>query len=298
VFSVVSDIHLKKEYKTNAKMKTKTLFIALIAAGLTFASCQRTEPLEDSSIEAADDAIVAEAYYDDVFSSLEIATVIAEAPLKSASVIDTCPIITFTYPDEGFWPRNVTIDYGTSCTELNDVVRSGKIIIAMSAPRRTEGSVRTVSFDNYTVNGAKVEGTYTVENIGLNSNENTVFSVALSGGMITFSDERTITRTFLREREYTEGYDTWTPWDDKCLITGYATGTNLNGVAYTHSITSALEWQAACRFIVSGTIEFDIEGVEPFVLDYGNGECDATATLSRGDDSRVITLRLWHPKYL
>lgn len=286
------------EHKTNANMKTKTLFIALIAAGLTFASCQRSEPLEDSSIEAADDAIVAEAYYDDVFSSLEIATVFAEAPLKSASVIDTCPIITVTFPDEGLWPRSVTIDYGTSCTGLNDVVRSGKIILAMSAPRRTEGSIRTVSFDNYTVNGAKVEGTYTVENIGLNSNENTVFSVALSGGMITFSDERTITRTFLREREYTEGYDTWTPWDDKCLITGYATGTNLNGVAYTHSITSALEWQAACRFIVSGTIEFDIEGIEPFVLDYGNGECDATATLSRGDDSRVITLRLWHPKYL
>jgi len=278
-------------------MKTKTLIFTLIAAGLTLASCQRSEPLEDSSVEAADDAVVSEALYDDVFASLEIATAFAEIPLKSASVIDTCPLITVTFPGEGLWPRNVTIDYGTSCTGLNDVVRSGKIILAMSAPRRTEGSVRTVTFDNYTVNGAKIEGTYAVENLGLNSNENTVFSVSLSGGKITFSDERTITRTFLREREYTEGYATWTPWDDKCLITGYATGTNLNGVAYTHSIKSALEWQAACRFIVSGTIEFDIEGVEPFVLDYGDGECDATATLSRGDDTKEITLRLRHPKY-
>ncbi|MCK7538796.1 MAG: hypothetical protein MZV63_51555 [Marinilabiliales bacterium] len=47
-------------------------------------------------------------------------------------------------------------------TGLNDVVRSGKIIITLSAPRREVGSVRTLTFQNYYVNGAKVEGTKTV----------------------------------------------------------------------------------------------------------------------------------------
>jgi hypothetical protein len=279
-------------------MKTKTLILISVVAGLAFASCQRSEPLEESSVEAADDAVVSEALYDDVFASLEIATVLAENTLKSATVIDTCPLVEVTFPGTGLWPRNVTIDYGESCIGLNDVERSGKIIIAMSAARRTEGSVRTVTFDNYTVNGAKIEGTYAVENLGVNGSSNTVFSVSLSGGKITFPDERMITRTFLREREYTEGYGTLTPWDDKCLITGYATGTNLNGVAYTHTIKSALEWQAACRFIVSGSIEFDIDGVEPFTLDYGEGECDAIATLSRGDETKEIILRFRHPKYV
>ena len=129
-------------------------------------------------------------------------------------------------------------------------------------------------------------------------NENAVFSVVLAGGKITFADESTITREFDREREYIAGYDTWwTPWDDICLITGMATGTNLDGKGYTHTIISALEWQAACRFLVSGSIQFELDGIEPFVLDYGDGDCDAYATLSRGDDTREITLRYWHPKY-
>ncbi|MCK7538797.1 MAG: hypothetical protein MZV63_51560 [Marinilabiliales bacterium] len=66
-----------------------------------------------------------------------------------------------------------------------------------------------------------------------------------------------------------QGYATWTPWDDRCLITGVAAGTKLDGVAYTHTIINPLEWSAACRFLVSGTIGFEIEGIEPFELDYG-----------------------------
>ena len=278
-------------------MKTKTLILFMIIAGMALVSCQRSEPIEDSSIEAADDAVVAEALYDDVFASLEIATAFAEAPLKSASVVDTCPLITVIFPEQTPWPRIVTIDYGTSCIGFNDIERSGKIIIAMSAPRRQEGSVRTTTFDNYVVNGARIEGIFAVENLGLNGNNNTVFAVSLSAGKITFPDEKTITRSYLREREYIAGYSTITPWDDKCLITGFATGTNLNEVAYKHTITSALEWQAACRFVVSGTIKFEIDGIEPFFLDYGNGDCDAIATLIRGDETKEIILRFRHPKY-
>ncbi len=278
-------------------MKTKTLILALIVAGLTFASCQRSEPLDNSSIEAADDAIVAEAFYNDVFATLEIATVFAEFPLKSATVIDTCPLITVTRPATGLWPRSIIIDYGTSCTVPDDVERSGKIIISLSAGRKQEGAVRSVTFDNYFVNGAKIEGTFAVETLGKNNNGNPVFSVSLTGGKITFPDEKTITRSFVREREYIAGYGTMTPWDDVCLITGYATGTNLDGVGYTHAIRNPLEWHAACRFFVRGTINFEIAGVEPFMLDFGNGECDATATLSRGDYTKEITLRFRHPKY-
>jgi hypothetical protein len=279
-------------------MKGKSLFVVMILAGLMAASCQKSEPLEETSLEAADDAVLSEAIFDDAFASLEIASVMAEIGAKSATVIDTCPLVTITSSGPDFWPRNVVIDYGDACTGLNEVVRSGKIIITISGPRRETGSQRTLMFDDYYVNGARVEGTKTVTNLGPNDNENVVFSVVLSGGKITFADDKTITREFDREREYIAGYDTWwTPWDDICLITGMATGMNLDGKGYTHTIINALEWQAACRFLVSGSIQFDIEGIEPFVLDYGDGDCDAYATLSRGDDSREITLRYWHPKY-
>ena len=57
-------------------------------------------------------------------------------------------------------------------------------------------SVRTLTFDNYYVNGAKVEGTTVVTNTGLNNNSNVVFSVVLTGGKITFSDGKFIEREF------------------------------------------------------------------------------------------------------
>ena len=279
-------------------MKTKSMILIALLAAFAVTSCQKSEPLENSSLEAADDAALSEALYDDAFSSLEIATVFAEAGLKSSSSADSCPLVTATSSGQEFWPRSIVIDYGTGCTGFYDVVRSGKIIITLTGPRRTEGSVRTLSFQDYHVNGAKVEGTFTVENNGLNSNQNNVFSVSLAGGKITFPDSKTITREFTRQREYIEGYATWSPWDDKCLITGMAAGTTLEGLTYTQTIINALEWQAACRFLVRGTIGFDIEGIEPFELDYGTGECDADATLSRGDETRAITLRYRHPKYL
>jgi hypothetical protein len=279
-------------------MKTKSLLLIMILLGFMVSSCQKSTPLEDSTIEAADDAVLAEAVFDDAFASLEIATVMAEGLKKSGSVVDSCPLVTVTFPELGLWPMNVVIDYGTGCEGLNDVVRSGKIILTLSAPRQEVASVRTLTFDNYYVNGAKVEGTTVVTNTGLNNSGNVVFSVVLTGGKITFSDSKFIIRTFSRMREYTAGYLTWwNPWDDKCLITGTASGVNLDGVTYNLTVTNALQWEAACRFLVSGTVKFEIDGVEPFELDYGTGACDAIATLIRDDDTKEITLRYRHPKY-
>jgi hypothetical protein len=296
VFYAVSEIQTHTKHLTNSIMKAKSLILLLILAGLLLTSCQKSEPLETASLAAADDAALSEALFDDVFTSLEIASGLAEIG-KSASVLDSCPLITITSAGQEFWPRNIVIDYGTGCEGLYDVVRSGKIIITLSGPRNEEGSVRTLTFQDYYVNGAKIEGTKTVTNFGPNNNQNVVFGVGLAGGKITFPDQKTITHEFERQREYIEGYATWNPWDDKCLISGVAAGTNLDGVTYTHTIVNSLEWHAACRFLVRGTIGFEIEGIEPFTLDYGDGECDATATLSRGDESKEITLRFRHPKY-
>ena len=148
-------------------MKAKFLYLVMILLGFMVTSCQKSTPLEDSTIEAADDAVLAEAVFDDAYASLEIATEIAEDMKKSGSVVDSCPLITVTFPEQSPWPVNVVIDYGTGCTGMNDVVRSGKIILTLSAPRQEVESVRTLTFDNYYVNGAKVEGTVTVSSDGV-----------------------------------------------------------------------------------------------------------------------------------
>lgn len=264
--------------------------------GLFVTSCQKDKPLETDAVNASDDASFSEILFDDVFTSLEIATMIAESSTKNMTVNDSCPLVTVTFPEGELWPRSVEINYGTGCTGIDNIVRSGKINITLTGPRKTTGSERSISFADYYCNGVKIEGTHTVENLGPNSSENVVFGVSLTDGKITFPDATVIEREFQREREYISGYNTINPWDDVCMITGNASGVTYLGQAYNHTITNALRWEATCRFIVSGTIRFELEGIDPFELDYGDGDCDAKATLIRGDHTKEILLRLWHPK--
>jgi hypothetical protein len=211
--------------------------------------------------------------------------------LTKSAVLDSCPTVTIDHPEDTKFPKVVTVDYGTLCTGLYDNTRSGKIIITVTGLRTVEGSKRIVTFDNYFVNGIKVEGTKTVENLGYNDNQNMVFSATLEGGKLTLADGRTIERSFSHEREWIAGFNTRNISDDECFITGTASGVTVKGVSFNNTITTPLYWKRACRFLVSGVVKIERTGQEPVILNYGGGECDAYATLTRGDQTKEIILR-------
>jgi hypothetical protein len=121
-----------------------------------------------------------------------------------------------------------------------------------------------------------------------------VVSVSLTGGKLTLQDGKTIERSVAHQREWIAGLLTRNIWDDECLVTGSATGTDINGTAYTNTITTALHWTRACRFIISGVIQIGRGDAAPVSLDFGTGECDAKAIVTRGDESKEITLRNRH----
>ncbi|HNX65750.1 MAG TPA: hypothetical protein PKH02_02650 [Bacteroidales bacterium] len=279
-------------------MKTKTLILLIASAALLFTSCQKDKEPVSAGVETSSDIAYSELIYNDTYSSLDIATTGIEYVLGSkVAPVDSCPLVMVGITGTP-WPVTVTIDYGTGCTGSNDIVRTGKIIITQSAPRTQAGSVRTLTFNNFYFNGTKLEGTYTVTNEGLNDNSHVVFSIQLTDGKVTLPDGKYYTYQFTREREYLAGFSTRYFWDDECLITGSGSGTGLNGLPFTYTITSPLDWKAACRFIVSGVVKTDIEGYEPIYLDYGNGDCDSYATLTQGDVTKTIKLRLYHPHIL
>ncbi len=269
-------------------------------AVLTFSSCKKdTSPLEQTTINLADDDALSEAIFEDVFNTVDNASIILDDFVKSGDtksflVSDSCPTITVTHPSEGIWPKVITIDYGTGCMGFYENTRSGKIIMQVTGPRLTEGSKRTVTFDNYYFNGIKVEGTKVFENIGLNSNQNLVFAIKLTDGKLTLPDGKTIERSFEHQREWIAGLMTRNIWDDECLITGSANGKNIEGKAYTRTIKTALHWKRVCQFIVSGVVMIERDGAEPFELDYGKGECDNKAIVKRGSETKEILLRHRH----
>ncbi len=276
-------------------MKRKVIFFLIAVSGVLLVSCNKEKSIDEESVATANNATFSETLFDDVFSTLDIATLYVEKVTATKIETDTCPQIIIDLPTEGSWPKTLTIDYGTSCLGIDNILRSGKVIITVTGPRSEQGSSRSITFLDYYFNGVKIEGTKTVENLGENNDGNIVMGVTLTGGKITLTDGSSVSCEYSREREYIAGFDTYYFWDDECLITGSGSGTGYNGNTFEYSITTPLHWKAVCRFIVSGTIEFSITGVEPFYLDYGSGECDNVATISRDGQTREIRLGLFRP---
>lgn len=282
-------------------MKTKIFLLIAAFAILSFSSCTKTTSLDQTSVDLADDDAVSDAVFEDVFSSVDNADIILSgfqkgdaAKSELAVLADSCPLITITHPTDGVWPKTITIDYGAGCSGYYESTRSGKILIQVSGPRMIKGSKKTVTFDNYIINGIKIEGTKVIENLGYNTNQNLEFSVKLTGGKLTLPDGKTIQRTVDHKREITAGLLTKNIWDDECLITGTASGVTINGKSYMNTIVTALKWKRVCKFIVAGVVKIEREGVDAFEINYGTGECDALATVTRGGESKEITLRYKH----
>jgi hypothetical protein len=288
-------------------MKTNVLIMITAIAVVSFSSCKKdsgtTGVIDQASVYLADDDAVTDVVFEDVFNTTDNATIILDQMDKSLDtnsetvLSDSCPTITVMRPTADLWPKIVTVDYGTSCIGINNNIRSGKIIIEITGPRLETGSKRTVTFDDYYFNSIRVEGTKVLENMGYNSNQNLVISVKLTGGKLTLPDGTTIERTMDHQREWIAGLLTRSIWDDECLITGSAVGKDIEGIGYTNTITTALHWTRACRFIVSGIVNIEREGMLPVQLDYGTGGCDAKAVVTRGDVSKEILLKNKHRNF-
>lgn len=284
-------------------MRTSKLLFAISLAAFILVSCQQEKnPISTDDLNMAEDEAVAEAMFDDVFSSVDNVVQAFDIFMKGEEVkgegiyilCDSCPLVTVDITNQNV--KIITIDYGDGCEGFYDKVRSGKILIELNGHRREVGSSRTVTFENYFFNGIKLEGVKHTENLGPNDNENVVFLSTLTDGKMVFPNDTIVEREFTRYREWIAGYNTWNIWDDECLVTGDVSGKSYKGVSYQNTIIAPLHWKRVCRFFVSGIIKIERDGIEPFELDYGDGECDATAVLRRGDEEKEITLGFKHRK--
>ncbi|MCD4768823.1 MAG: hypothetical protein K8R35_01480, partial [Bacteroidales bacterium] len=135
---------------------TKFLFL-ISAVAIFLVSCEKnstslTDQLTEDDTFLADDEAVAEALFDDVFSTADGAVQMLDGFMKSGEVkcdiivlADSCPMVTVEFISET--SRIITVDYGEGCTGFFNQTRSGKIIIEVTGFRRVVGSTRTVTFD-------------------------------------------------------------------------------------------------------------------------------------------------------
>lgn len=190
-------------------------------------------------------------------------------------VLPSCAQVSYSSVD---YPKTITVDFGNGCIDAKGRNKKGKIIIYVTGDMKTEGSEKDVSFDNFYINDVKIEGYKHAKNIGLNSSQNEV--VEISGDITATKNGLTRKRSFTRQREWINGYETCETEDDEFLISGNGTITTRSGRKINHTITEAIHIKPRqCGYPLSGKIDFGTS-LRGAILDFGNENCDNIASLT------------------
>ncbi|ASS47251.1 MAG: hypothetical protein A3D31_15510 [Candidatus Fluviicola riflensis] len=265
------------------KKTVKFIAIAFIGIGLFSTSCKKKEEQEEYN-QVALDATSSED--DEMMTRDEEIFVGSPCNYDLTQLLAPCAIVTETSAD---FPKTITIDYGTGCTNSNGVTKKGKVIIYMSNPLNTVGAVRQISFDGFYINSTQITGTKNLENTGLNSSGNALISVDAD---LTFTNGNgTRTRSSDHVREWI-GHSTCEPEDDEFLITGSGSVTRNNGTVRPYSIATAVHINYSCRYPVAGEIDFGTSSKRGCIINYGSGECDEFVQLTTKRRNKVFTINL------
>lgn len=278
-------------------MKSNIIYFSLATILILGTSSCEKRRLNRSTVTSQDNAI-AEIAFNDVQSVTENGMKENDLEKSSYSLNDiysSCATFTLTpaWPDSTF-PKTLTIDFGTTnCTDNYGVNRRGKIIATATGKYRDAGSIFTITPDNYYVNDYKIEGTKTVTNNGQNSSGQTSFNINIDNAKITYPNGDVITYESDRVRTWVIGENTQGLlgiWDDEYDITGSASGVNREGRNFTVNITSALRAAVACHYIKQGTMDIQPEDLYLRTVDFGDGTCDAQATVTINGNTYNFTM--------
>lgn len=205
--------------------------------------------------------------------------------------IGDCATITVT-PNDSTYPKTVTIDFGDSCLGNDEKVRRGKMVLHFTAPVRRPGAVVTLTFVNYHVNRAHIEGTKIFRN--LSDLPTHKWSIEVLDGKVTFPNGRGYTYEGIKTVKQIAGMLTGIVRDDVYQITGRSKTIFRNGLTIILNTEDALIKKVNCHWISEGTLKIKIND-RVLKLDFGfpnNGNCDNKALLSwnNGNSQRIIIL--------
>lgn len=272
-----------------------------------FFSCKKDQNQEDNDTSDAADNAFSQQCYNDLGTmadeALRNGTSNAYKFTNPNSVLSLCATLDLTsgtkvpYSVDG--KDTITVNFGTTNCLCNDGrYRRGMVQFTYTGPYRTTGTVITVTPLNYYVNDNSVQGNKTITNLGSGTGYYMRHSIAVNGTIVKSSANGggTITWTANRTRDWVSG-DTTFMWDDDVYhINGSASGSKVNGISYTSTITSPLVRKfdvnnPTCKkYFVQGTLNHQPDNKPVRTIDFGNGACDNIATITI--NGQVYTVQL------
>jgi hypothetical protein len=273
---------------------------ASIVAMTAISSCKDEERFNAQDGQALSEEAIADAYYED--SDDLGATVVYETqnPSDAGRIagdiiseddrLKTCATLSFTDGSDQV-SGTITIDFGTGCTWKGNT-REGKIILNYSnGPRGSTGFTVVTTFENYKINGIELKGTRTVVKEANAVQTNIQHHITLVGGQAIWPDNG---GTISRESDFTR---VWVRdlVDPRVELDGSASGVTRAGKSYTMEITKTLVYRREC--MINDGIFMAVQGAKVFnsgdkqiSIDYGNGDCDRSVTISVNGVSRQVSV--------
>jgi len=269
--------------------KFNFLFIGLSLAFL--ASCNNDETTPDFTAEEVEDAnldAIEDSYFDDGDDLVTEAFTATDAELSGGRIQSDerllCAELTRTGSKaEG----SLRVNFGSGCKDPRGNTRTGSIVVAHEGSWNEAGSQWTITFEEYSINGIKIEGTRKVTVVSV-TELLTVYEVVLTGGKVTWPDGRIANREVNRRREHERNENNIL---DRLIIYGTAQGTFRNGRGYSIEILERLIYRRACAaegviIPVSG-VKLIKHGDRELTVDYGDGTCDNFVTLTNKNGRTV-----------
>jgi hypothetical protein len=186
-----------------------------------------------------------------------------------------------------------TISFGSdSCIGFDGKVRLGKIILTSQGDYFGGEAKVNITFEDYFVDGNQVLGTSEIISY-INADGNRQADIVDNGSIVMGDGSGTITLSSTKTRILTAGTSTFGKRDDVVELTGTATGTLLTGVTFTSTTETPLvrnyTWECMGVF-VSGITKITVSDGTEITVDYGDGTCDNTATVTTNGETQTITL--------
>lgn len=290
-------IETKKLYKMK---KTGIIALGFVAALFITACEQSGTSFEDfnENVTMAEEEVAdlkaAEATSSDISSArfgghlLQGGMMVGGSHLFFGSGFPPCATVSV---DSDEFPKTITIDYSEGCTGRMGLEKKGVVTIEMSDTIINEGAVYKVSFTNMTMGQREISKTATFTNEGLNENENWVISFE-SLSTTAFEkqgEEFIIERDYSGKREWLSGFDTPEVKDDQLLLSRSGSITVNGDLKFSKTTTDPLLIDRTCKWPLSGIVEIT-RAEEIMSINYGVGECDNIALVTKDGDSEEIEL--------
>ena len=285
------------------------MLIGAAAIAMFLYACSKEEEniITSEDVALAQDEVYMDALYSEVDNLVEgsLSTLdlnnYQPGSLKSTEDM-VCAIVTVDPFDGITFPKVITIDYGEGCTVIfkNDTITyKGQIIIALTDRYYVPGAQRIITFNDFYINGTKIEGTRTITNLGQNEDGHLEVQVTLANGKITFEDGTWATRTSSILREWVRKEDRL---EDTLYITGSSFGINVLGEEYVREITEPIMmvhcYEYNYRWVrVDGTITItnSVKGVT--TIDFGDGSCESAIVLKKRGERHNLIFRFRHRRF-